>query len=576
MKIEDKNLKSELLYFKEEVLKDIRFEISKFVAKLDNQKSSFSKTIEDLENKFSALSDKFIILSNTISEDKSIKEKVNKLIQFQQVAKETLSIHDSKCNHNSKMLFEAMEKIDYFINSSILYRDVIGPTPKCKFQNFHCFIDYVIANITQLNHFKDKAASFDIKSLWSKIDSSLEAITAQIMNTSRANNNYAKQLVEKEEEKRIESFKIYDEKIEALKMENSKYVVDIKIHFENMQKEWENLLSIRKEIYEKLGNEREGVIKMNKYLEDKLEDYQKKTLTQNEILNKFIEEINNKIKNIKIQIKQMDENFEYKLNTIINNKKGETENEVEEESENYSEKESKREIEEESKEESQIDSKEGSKEQIKEEKKEESDKTNQIKKTEKKDDINTDKKIEAKSIIKQYIEGKVNYNKDSGHKLRKNIKISEENIYISPNINNINNNNYKNNQVDYSDNLDDFFNNQKMKTLYNSNNKNLKSFFDRIIIRTIINTQDKKLENNNQPTLNILKNQIENRKNLLQIIKGDKTPNGLESKFKYNENLYLDESAKFTNNINSPINKDYIYNTIFDLRKDNNDSNNKK
>ena len=84
MKIENKNLKSELLYFKEEVLKDIRFEISKFVAKLDNQKSSFSKTIEDLENKFSALSDKFIILSNTISEDKSIRAKVNKLIQFQQ------------------------------------------------------------------------------------------------------------------------------------------------------------------------------------------------------------------------------------------------------------------------------------------------------------------------------------------------------------------------------------------------------------------------------------------------------------------------------------------------------------
>jgi hypothetical protein len=68
------------------------------------------------------------------------------------------------------MIIDAMNRIDHFINDNILYNDVIGPTPNCKFQNFHNFIDYIITNITQLNNFKEKSASMDFKSYKSKIE----------------------------------------------------------------------------------------------------------------------------------------------------------------------------------------------------------------------------------------------------------------------------------------------------------------------------------------------------------------------------------------------------------------------
>ena len=153
MNIEDKSLKNELLYFKEEILKDMRFELSKFTTKIDNQRDSFNQIISSLELKFSAISDKFIILSNSISEDKALKEKIKELNTFQNKTKDTLSFHDSKFKYQSKMIIDAMNRIDHFINESILYNDVIGPTPNCKFQNFHNFIDYIITNITQLNNF---------------------------------------------------------------------------------------------------------------------------------------------------------------------------------------------------------------------------------------------------------------------------------------------------------------------------------------------------------------------------------------------------------------------------------------
>ena len=241
MNIEDKSLKNELIYFKEEVLKDLRLELSKFNTKMESQKDSFNQTVSSLERKFVVLSDKFKILSNSISEDKALKDKISKLSDFQHKTQDTLSFHNSKFNYQSKMLIEAMNKIDHFINESILYNDVIGPTPNCKFQNFHNFIDYVITNITQLNNFKEKTASMDFKAYKSKIDSSIETLRTQIFNSSKGNNNYAKNLAEKEEEKIKGMLNLYDEKIEGLKVENSEYIANIKINFENMQKEWEKI-----------------------------------------------------------------------------------------------------------------------------------------------------------------------------------------------------------------------------------------------------------------------------------------------------------------------------------------------
>ena len=239
MNIEDKSLKNELIYFKEEILKDMRFELSKFTTKIDNQRDSFNQMVSSLELKFSAISDKFIILSNSISEDKALKEKIKELNAFQNKTKDTLSFHDSKFKYHYKMIIDAMNRIDHFINESILYNDVIGPTRNCKFQNFHNFIDYIITNITQLNNFKEKTASNDIKSYKSKMDTSLESLRTQIFNTSKGNNNYAKKLVEKEEEKINGMFSLYDEKITGLRMENSKYISNIKMNFENMKRLYE-------------------------------------------------------------------------------------------------------------------------------------------------------------------------------------------------------------------------------------------------------------------------------------------------------------------------------------------------
>ena len=535
MNIEDKSLKNELLYFKEEILKDMRFELSKFTTKIDNQRDSFNQIISSLELKFSAISDKFIILSNSISEDKALKEKIKELNTFQNKTKDTLSFHDSKFKYQSKMIIDAMNRIDHFINESILYNDVIGPTPNCKFQNFHNFIDYIITNITQLNNFKEKTASNDIKSYKSKMDTSLETLRTQIFNTSKGNNNYAKKLVEKEEEKINGMFNLYDEKITGLRMENSKYISNIKMNFENMQKEWEKITSMKKEIHEKIENERNDVNKMNKYFESKLEEYHMIYLEQNQNLSKSIEELFNQIKSIKHRMKEVNINTN-SANIFIKENKGEVKMENKQEN------------------------KQENKEKINEEIKE----GININTEEKKELETSDKKVGTESMLKKYMDGKMNYEQISHFKVQKKLKSFEDkspkNLKISY-INDISNKS-QNIKMNYLDILNNILNNPKIKSIYNTNNKDVQNFIDRIIIGSVVNSQIKTYENLNQYILNKLKNH-----NLIKNFEKEKNTN---QNFKFNENLKFDEHSLLTNKDNAnSSNNDNLYDKIFESIKEN-------
>ena len=216
MKIEDKSIKNELLYFKEEVLKDVRFELTKVTSRLDNQKDSFSEQIISFESKLTSMTEKIVNLSNSILEDKSLKEKVSKLGDFQQNTKDILILHDSKLKTLSKNLLDSINRIDLFLNNNILYTDVIGPTTNCKFKNLHDFIDYVLKNINQLNKFKESIISLDIRDYKAKIDAKIESLRNQFINSCSENINYTKKLIEKEQNNR----ELLEQKIDDIKINN--------------------------------------------------------------------------------------------------------------------------------------------------------------------------------------------------------------------------------------------------------------------------------------------------------------------------------------------------------------------
>ena len=568
MNIEDKSLKKELIYFKEDILKDLRLEMSKLINKIEIQKESFNHTILTLETKMGNITEKLTTLSNSIHEDITIKEKISKLIQFQTKTQDTLSYHDSKLKEQSRLIIETMNKIDNVINESILYNDIIGPKPNCKFKNFHSFIDYIILNITQLNNFKEKSNSTDFKTFFkSKIDIIQESLRVQIMNSSKSNNNYAKNLIEKEKENIEELFKTYNEKIFDLKIENIKYIDDMKISFENMQKEWEKIILIRNEISEKIEKEKEVTKRANELIQSKLEEYQIIYSEQNNKINKSIEEIYNMIKALKIS--QNKNNIEIKENKILERKEEKNferkeeikeEKKVERREENQFENKEEK-INEKKEEKRKEIKKEYEKEikQIKEKKGETINKFEEIKenKMDEKEEKKNEKREEAESLLKQYIEGKINYEEISNHKINKRNKFSDDRNTHYKKLNHIEENSKKikiknkNEKSNYFEIFNTFINNNhKIKSIYNTNEKTTQNFIDRIIIRSAINSQINNNENLNRIILNNFKNQEQ-----LKISEKEKNQN---QNLNINENLNLDEHPLTLSqeNINSPKNND--------------------
>jgi hypothetical protein len=251
MNIEDKNIKNELLYFKEDVLKDVRFELEKVTSRLDNRKDSFSEKIISFESKLTSMTEKITNLSNSIFEDKSLKEKVLKLCDFQQNTNDTLILHDSKLKTLSKNLLDSINRIDLFLNNNILYTDVIGPTPNCKFNNFHDFIDYVLKNITQLNKLKESIIALDIKNFKTKIDGKIESLRNLFTNSCSENNNYTQKLIEKEEKNR----ELLEQKIDDIKKNDDNNIDDLKNKLGGMLKELNKIDIIKEEIHERIDKE---------------------------------------------------------------------------------------------------------------------------------------------------------------------------------------------------------------------------------------------------------------------------------------------------------------------------------
>ena len=286
MNNETLSLKSELIYFKEDVLKDIKSTANNITSKFDCQKEEFSKKITQIESKLEALSGKLLSLSNTFSNDKSNSEKIESLDKFRIKAQDTLFTLDIKLKSQSKLIKDTSYRLESFINENIFYNGIIGPTPNCKFSNFHGFIDYILSNINQLNSFKDKTMNLDYKGYKNKIDNSIEMIKLDLENNLNFSNNFTKQSIEECEERIKSMLNLNEEKIMQIRAENNKKFNSLEKNFENINNESKKLI---KDLYDNIQIEKEEINNMYKFIDDKIEVYHKECFENYEKIKNTIE-----------------------------------------------------------------------------------------------------------------------------------------------------------------------------------------------------------------------------------------------------------------------------------------------
>ena len=245
-------LKKDLLYFKEDILKDIKKIENRLNIKYKENNSFHESKFREIEEKIDFISQNIIDLSNLISLDNNIKEKVDNLLTTKEKFEDYITQNNIQYNTMYKDLHNSIFKYDKLFADNIFYPGIIGSM--CKFKNFHELIDYVLLQIKNLLKFKDSNI-IDLKNYKDNLSTTIKSFQMKIDSIIKTCNDFSSNRIKESENKINDLFKVYDERIQDVRIENNKYSITVKNEFENLIKEWDKILNIKNEIFQKFDNE---------------------------------------------------------------------------------------------------------------------------------------------------------------------------------------------------------------------------------------------------------------------------------------------------------------------------------
>ena len=121
-----KNIKEDILFFKDDILKDIKRFENKLNLKCDGQTSMLKDKFDKYDLKMEAMTEKISLLGNKISTNISLKEKVDELYEFKNKLQGNIMTQDVRIDTIMKDLKNAINKYENILLESVIYSGIIG------------------------------------------------------------------------------------------------------------------------------------------------------------------------------------------------------------------------------------------------------------------------------------------------------------------------------------------------------------------------------------------------------------------------------------------------------------------
>ena len=247
-----KAIRQDLLLFKEEVLKDIKVVQKEFTNKFGRMEDILKEQINIYESKVNTFEQRIMNLSNLISADRSLLQKIEELIKFREETNDKL-VTDSIRITNLETDFKVnLKNIENILSKSVIYPGIIGYNG--KFKSFHDFMDYVLMQISDLTLFKEKSY-LDLGPYKKKIDDSLEFVKLQVNHIIGNANEFTIKSVNDAEQRMRSLVQLYDDRLQDTRVENANYSIGLQKKSEELSRLIENVYEIKKDIYKKLKDE---------------------------------------------------------------------------------------------------------------------------------------------------------------------------------------------------------------------------------------------------------------------------------------------------------------------------------
>lgn len=290
------NTKEDIIYFKDEVLKDVKkFEV-RVNQKVDYQETTTKKKLDEYDIKMEAMTQKVNELENKISTNISLIKKVEEIYNFKVKAEQDTLVQEIRFDTIEKDLRNAINKYDSILLESVIYAGVIGKG--AKFEKFHDLIDYLLNNVSNLNLAKEKNV-VDLKGIKKKYDAVVELLKSQINSNSRSIKEVNKKLTEYMEDQ----FKLMREDISGkfvdLRMTNNKHAIELKERADKLSEIYKSMEILRNDMEQKVKKEIDRIINIPPEVNRKLLNFHNEI----EAINYQFMELSEFVKNYKFEAK---------------------------------------------------------------------------------------------------------------------------------------------------------------------------------------------------------------------------------------------------------------------------------
>ena len=170
------SIKMEVLQFKDEVLRELKYLKKSISEKYDSNVLLVSEKLNSYDNKIIYLNDRITELSENINTDNNMKKDISSLMEYKNKTRDNLLTIEIKMNNLEKEIKNNVFRIDNILSDSVIYPGIIGKT--CKFKNFHHMLDHLLSQTSQTITYREKN-TLDLNTYKKKLESIVQTLQSQ-------------------------------------------------------------------------------------------------------------------------------------------------------------------------------------------------------------------------------------------------------------------------------------------------------------------------------------------------------------------------------------------------------------
>jgi len=313
LNINSKKIQNEMIHLKDDILKDLKNFERNYSEKFKSLNKIIDERLEEFEKRIETYNQRLFKISQMVVDDRSVKEKIERISQDKTDLKDQMLTMGVKLDKLEKQYDEKIDRIETILNDSVIYSGIIGT--KCRFINFHEFIDYVLSQIAKLTITSQKHTS-EINSSKGKMESNIQKFKIQNEGVLKTANQFAKKLVTDSENGMKDIIKLYESDFKKIKEESDNCLIKLE-EFNN---------DIRKELKNEIESEKIKLEEENNKVEKVVSSFEKQINDLKSSCDKINEEL--KVINEKISINEEIRKMEESRKELVN--KNEDNNEIDE------------------------------------------------------------------------------------------------------------------------------------------------------------------------------------------------------------------------------------------------------